>query len=315
MHSSKSTVHVFLKVHPHSRCVSNVHCSFIDLDNNLRVGPKEVRHILTCMGQLITAEEIDMMIDMMDADGDGSISFKEFYSIVRHPEPAYANFKKKGNLIDPFEVNKKPDVSPFKSRKRLLPKAAPPGLIEKQQTHKDQRKTQKVEYLRKFADERNLVGTVVKDAYERFVLSPVANKQLDYTDFLRVFELRDEPLHKNLFQSFQTVSPNQKVDLREICLCLLVICERDHDSVTDAFCDMFDPNNERKITVEHIEQLLKATHFAETIKDVRRKAATVMRTCGGAEVTPAALKSASRRFPALLFPPLPSGNKEPSSFA
>lgn len=39
---------------------------FIDLDHNNFVGAKEIRHILVCMGELITDEEVDMMISMVD---------------------------------------------------------------------------------------------------------------------------------------------------------------------------------------------------------------------------------------------------------
>ncbi|RYH08713.1 hypothetical protein EON65_40685, partial [archaeon] len=46
---------------------------FIDLDHNNFVGAAEIRHILVCMGEMITDEEIDMMINMVDVDGDGQV--------------------------------------------------------------------------------------------------------------------------------------------------------------------------------------------------------------------------------------------------
>ena len=46
---------------------------FIDLDHNNFVGASEIRHILVCMGEMITDEEIDMMISMVDFDGDGQV--------------------------------------------------------------------------------------------------------------------------------------------------------------------------------------------------------------------------------------------------
>jgi Ca2+-binding EF-hand superfamily protein len=46
---------------------------FLDLDNNNFVGASEIRHILICMGELITDEEVDVMIDMVDRDGDGQV--------------------------------------------------------------------------------------------------------------------------------------------------------------------------------------------------------------------------------------------------
>ena len=39
------------------------------------MGAAEIRHILICMGELITDEEIDMMIQMVDFDGDGQVLY------------------------------------------------------------------------------------------------------------------------------------------------------------------------------------------------------------------------------------------------
>ena len=53
---------------------------FIDLDKNNHIGAAEIRHILVCMGELITDEEVDEMVRMCDTDGDGQISYTEFYA-------------------------------------------------------------------------------------------------------------------------------------------------------------------------------------------------------------------------------------------
>jgi len=44
---------------------------FIDLNKNTFIGAAEIRHILVCMGELVTDEEIDAMIALVDGDGDG----------------------------------------------------------------------------------------------------------------------------------------------------------------------------------------------------------------------------------------------------
>ncbi len=33
----------------------------------------EIRHVLICMGEIITEEEIDTMVNMVDKDGDGQV--------------------------------------------------------------------------------------------------------------------------------------------------------------------------------------------------------------------------------------------------
>ena len=58
------------------------------------MGAAEIRHVLVCMGELITDEEVDMMIKMVDSDGDGQVSFTEFYNVVTDPDPAHTDFVK-----------------------------------------------------------------------------------------------------------------------------------------------------------------------------------------------------------------------------
>jgi len=65
---------------------------FIDLDKNMFIGSAEIRHILICMGELVTDEEIDVMIKMCDTDGDGQVSYEEFYRLAKHPDPSRPDF-------------------------------------------------------------------------------------------------------------------------------------------------------------------------------------------------------------------------------
>lgn len=64
----------------------------LDLDKNLYVGAAELRHVLACMGELATDAEVDAMIRLVDADGDGQVSFFEFAAIMRHADPSSPSF-------------------------------------------------------------------------------------------------------------------------------------------------------------------------------------------------------------------------------
>jgi hypothetical protein len=64
-----------------------------DLDRNNFVGAAEIRHVLTNIGENVTDEEVDEMIRMCDKDGDGQVSYEEFYRMVtggREPPVAAA---------------------------------------------------------------------------------------------------------------------------------------------------------------------------------------------------------------------------------
>jgi len=61
-----------------------------DLDGNGFIGAAEIRHILTHIGEVVTDEEVDEMIRMVDRGGVGMVAFTEFYRMLsggRDPPP------------------------------------------------------------------------------------------------------------------------------------------------------------------------------------------------------------------------------------
>ena len=50
--------------------------TMFDLDKNGYIGVAELKHILIMMGEHVSDEEVDMMISMLDINGDGQVSFK-----------------------------------------------------------------------------------------------------------------------------------------------------------------------------------------------------------------------------------------------
>ena len=53
-----------------------------DLDKNGYVGAAEISHILASLGEKVTDDEVDEMILMADLDGDGQVSFDEFFKLI-----------------------------------------------------------------------------------------------------------------------------------------------------------------------------------------------------------------------------------------
>ena len=93
---------------------------FIDLDKNNYIGAAEIRRILICMGEMIFDEEIDMMICMVDPDGNGQVSSREFRALVLHPTPGQADLHK--------EINEDKENELIKEKQLFTGKAAPQGL-------------------------------------------------------------------------------------------------------------------------------------------------------------------------------------------
>merc|ERR1719378_542806 len=67
-----------------------------DLDHNNFVGAAEIRHVLINIGEQPTDEEVDEMIRMVDKDGDGQVSFDEFYEMVTGGKKPPAGLGQKG---------------------------------------------------------------------------------------------------------------------------------------------------------------------------------------------------------------------------
>jgi calmodulin len=53
-----------------------------DKDGNGTISTKELRHIMTTIGDKLTDEEVNQMIEEADVDGDGIINYEEFVRMM-----------------------------------------------------------------------------------------------------------------------------------------------------------------------------------------------------------------------------------------
>ena len=51
-------------------------------DGNGFINRMELRHVMMNLGEKITEEECDAMVEEADIDGDGSINYEEFYGMM-----------------------------------------------------------------------------------------------------------------------------------------------------------------------------------------------------------------------------------------
>ena len=54
----------------------------VSQDGNGFISRVELRHVMMNLGEKISEEECDAMVDEADIDGDGSINYEEFYSMM-----------------------------------------------------------------------------------------------------------------------------------------------------------------------------------------------------------------------------------------
>jgi calmodulin len=50
-----------------------------DKNGDGKIDPKELRHVMTNLGEKLTDDEVDEMIQTADADGDGKVNYEGQY--------------------------------------------------------------------------------------------------------------------------------------------------------------------------------------------------------------------------------------------
>lgn len=55
---------------------------FIVQDGNGFISRTELRHVMMNLGEAVSEEECDAMVEEADVDGDGSINYEEFYMMM-----------------------------------------------------------------------------------------------------------------------------------------------------------------------------------------------------------------------------------------
>lgn len=167
-----------------------------DLDHNNFVGAAEIRHVLINIGEQVTDEEVDEMIRMVDTDGDGQVSFAEFYAMVTGGK----------NVPSGLGLEARGGAAGGKSG------AAPPpsgqNVVQARSTKKSS--------LEDFAKENNIKPETIKKAYKRFQATDKDKSGLiDYTEFCEILQVDPSPQCEGLFQLYDYDKTGQ-IDAREV---------------------------------------------------------------------------------------------------
>lgn len=262
-----------------------------DLDNNNFVGAAEIKHILINIGENPEDEEVDEMIRMVDRDGDGQVSFEEFYEMVtggRKPPP--------GLWTGPGGGGGGGTTAPTAP-------GAPPGQPAVATTL--QMRKNKQMGLDTFAKEHNIKPESIKRAYKRFrVTDKDGSGQIDYTEFCEVLQVDPAPQVEKLFQLFDKDRSGQ-IDVREFMIGLSNFTGAGKEEKLKFAFMVFDEDGNGVITKQELVKILRANHMASSDKEVMRKADTIMAQAdkdGDGVVDYDEFVLISKKFPNILFP-------------
>ena len=256
-----------------------------DLDKNNYVGAAEIRHVLINIGEQVTDEEVDEMIRMVDTDGDGQVSWEEFYSMVTSGKkpPTSLGAETRGGAL-----GGKSGAPPPPSGQNVV-----------------QARNKKKTLLEEFARENNLKPESIKKAFKRFQATDKDKSGLiDYTEFCECLQVDPSPQCESVFQLYDYDKTGQ-IDAREFLIALSNYSGAGkEDKLKFAFMS-FDDEGNGVITKAELLKILKANHMASHDAEVARKSDTIMAQAdkdGDGVITFDEFVIVSKKFPNILFP-------------
>lgn len=253
----------------------------LDLDKNGYIGVAELRHALAYMGESVTDVELDTMITMLDANGDGQVSYDEFHSMVRSPDPSTENFHRVSIKKCDRNGNGKLRTLKRESLSRLVGKYGI-GKVHVQSAWK--------------SIEEQMLSS------ERGIISGM----IDVTMFCELFGLDPTGEVHSAFKLFDPESSG-KVEARIILLGLCNFVKRAEMSVESRCAlifDMFDEDKSGTLSLTELENILAANHM-EPVERIKRKAQIIFKSIdadGSGDICMKELISVSHKFPNILLP-------------
>jgi len=269
-----------------------------DLDRNGYIGTTELRHVLICMGEIVSEEEIDTMIHMLDKNGDGQVDFHQFSKMAKS-----TNFEIDSSNQSDFESQKCNNSVETDFHQQKL--QALSDFVTKFNLNKD-RLDDLCELL---YQKRNSVyleaGALEMDQYSR----SCAIWSIDFSTLRRLLHLDDISDLRNVFEILKSDdSMKQEIDARDFILGMMSFIPS--YSVYERTKIMFDLYDERRtgyIQANDVVSMLAACHLKPR-DAVIRKSETVLKVADSREsgqLTHQDLLNAATKFPNLLFFKLP----------
>lgn len=177
------------------------------------MGAAEIRHVLINIGENVTDEEVDEMIRMVDKDGDGQVSFEEFYAMVTS-----------GQAVPPGLWDGPGGGSGEQGQ--MAPAAGMVAQGGGSAAPVIQQRNARKNALDEFAREYNIKPESIRKAYKRFQETDVDHSGLiDYTEFCEVLQVEPSPQSERLFQLFDRDRSGQ-IDVKEFMIgtSLITLC-------------------------------------------------------------------------------------------
>ena len=288
-----------------------------DLDRNGYVGAAEIAHVLSSMGEKVTDDEIDEMILMADTDGDGQVSFEEFYKLMQHLSgapmaPPRRGYTPRGGPAmsggargGQQQYGQPPNMQLNRGGYSQESYGGPPGGGgygmggSGGYAHSDPSYGQGMNHstgvgfsapqggvggdsaahdLESFQRSQGLSTEVLKEIYKRFLESDKdGSGRVDVNEFVRMLRVDRTPFVERLFSMFDS-DRTGLIDVKEFIVGMSNVgSEARENKISFAF-SVYDLDGSGYIDASEMRKIIRATNLS-TDKQVERKVEWLMRQC------------------------------------
>jgi len=251
-----------------------------DLDKNGFVGAAELRHVLVNIGENVTDEEVDEMIRMCDKDGDGQVSYEEFYRMVT------------GGRTPAGAGSAAPSI---KSSATAEGDAAPSLAV------RNQRKAA----LDQFAKRNAVSGESLRKSFTRYKAADRdGSGMVQFAEFCEILGVDATKEAEDLFNLID-LDRSGTIDILETLIGLSTCTNAPKEEKLKYAFQVFDVNGDGVITRDELIKILKANHHSSNAGDVQRKADTIMSQAdadGDGVMNYEEFLVVNKKFPSVMYP-------------
>lgn len=225
----------------------------LDVDGNGFISSTELRVVLDACGKAVTDEEIDQMMRVVDADGDGQLSFKEFGNMVKREIMGLQSVEMGDMAAEeskPAEASKMSSIDKMKNR------------IKKQ--------SEIFEFVSSLALDLGQLEDLFFQKVQR-----LPSRYIRYDQFCNIFRCPQSRSAENVF----TVYGNGKdgeVDARILIMAMSAVLPVNQLKKAKFSFRLFDHQQSGKIDRDALIDILKANHLTILPEEVDKKADLIM---------------------------------------
>ena len=167
-----------------------------DLDKNMYIGPGEIRHILSLVGEQGTNEEIEEMIRLADSDGSGFVSFDGFHKLFAAAPPVTSAADRQSQIV---------------TQKQAVVNEAKAGAS-----------ASIGDLMAQFCATQEITPNFIRNVYKRVQeMDKGHSGRLGYQEFLRALRADDSDLMKKLFDVFDVALLNE-IEVKHFLVSLIL---------------------------------------------------------------------------------------------